>query len=66
MNDSAVVSTLVAGDAIFFFNQQQASAGKTSRDFESYAKTNDSSTDDNDVVRRIGHVDVARESSATN
>jgi hypothetical protein len=65
VNDSAVVSALVASDAIFFLEQQETQARETSRDFERHAKTDGSSTDDDDAVAGIGHVDIARERVAS-
>jgi len=59
MNHAAIVSTLMARDAVFFFDEQQPLSRESTRDFQSYAEADGSPTDDDDVVPRIGHVGAA-------
>ena len=55
VNHAAVVSALVAGDAVFFFDQEQAKMREAARDFERDAESNHTTTDDDYAVTRIGH-----------
>lgn len=55
MNDSAVVAALVAGDAIFFLQQEKTQAGKSPRDFESDGEADHASANDYHVIAGISH-----------
>ncbi len=56
MDDAAVVSALMAGDTIFFLQQQEAETRETSRDFERNGEADDATADDDYVRARISHV----------
>jgi hypothetical protein len=55
VNDPAVVTALVAGDAVFFFEQQETHVREAPRDFERDTEPYHATADDDYVVARIGH-----------
>src|SRR5579871_4274349 len=55
VDHTAIVSALMAGDALLFLDDKQAPSWKTARDFESDAESDDATPDDDHVVARVGH-----------
>jgi hypothetical protein len=55
VDDAAVVSGLVGGDAVFFFDNYEALAGEAARVFKRSRKTDDSCADDEEVGLAISH-----------
>ena len=55
VNHAAVVSALVAGNAVFLFQHQQLEMRQAARDFEGDAESDNSTADDDQVVARIDH-----------
>jgi hypothetical protein len=55
VDDAAVVSTLVAGDAIFLLQDQQPELRKAARNFQRNRKADYASSDDDCVVAGFGH-----------
>ena len=55
MNNTAIVSTLVPRNVVFFFQHQQAASRETARDFQRNAESNYTTADDDYVVRRFCH-----------
>jgi hypothetical protein len=60
MDDTTVVSALMARHAVFFFNQEQAELGEGSAELHSGGKTNNSAADNHNVKALIGHVCKSR------
>jgi hypothetical protein len=61
VDNAAIVSALVAGDAVFFFNQQQTQAREPARGMHGGGKADDASADYHNVEVLIGHVREAFE-----
>ena len=55
VDDAAVVSALVAGDAVFFLQNQKPQMGKAARDFERDGEADHTAADDDYVVTGIDH-----------
>ena len=55
MDDAAVVSGLVGGDAVFFLDDQQALAGKAAGVFERGGESDDAGADDEEICLAISH-----------
>jgi hypothetical protein len=55
VNDTAVVSALMAGNAVFFLDQQEAKVRKAPRDFERDSEPYYATANDDYVVPGIGH-----------
>jgi hypothetical protein len=51
MNDAAVVAALMPAYAVFFLQQQEAKARKSSSDFQRYGEADNPSANDNHVIR---------------
>ena len=64
VNDSAVVSTLVAGNTIFLFKHQQALMREAAGYFKRDSQTDGPTSDDNYVVSRVDHAGGTRVSVA--
>src|SRR5438067_12878641 len=65
VNNAAVVTTLVASNAVFFFCNQQVQSRKTSREFHGDRKSNDSPTNHYNVITSVRHFGVAGPPSPT-
>ena len=55
MNHAAVVSALVAGNAVFLLQNQEPTTWKAARDFERNPESDHTTADDDYVVARIAH-----------
>ena len=55
VDDTAVVSGLVSGDTVFFFDDQQTFAGKAPGVFESGGKPDNACADDEEICLAISH-----------
>ena len=55
VDDAAVVSALVAGNAVFFFENEETEMGETTCDLEGDGEAYDAAADDDYVVVRVGH-----------
>jgi len=55
VDDAAVVSALVAGDAVFFFENEETEMGEAAGDLEGDGEAYRAATDDDYVVTKIGH-----------
>jgi hypothetical protein len=55
VNDAAVVSTLMTGDAVFLFEDEEAIARETMADFESDAESDDARSHYDYVVSSVAH-----------
>jgi len=55
VDKAAVVAALVAGNAVFFLQDQKPQAWEAACDFESNGKAYDAAADDDYVVARVGH-----------
>jgi hypothetical protein len=58
MDDAAVVSALMTGDAAFFFEDEKALAREAARDFQRNTQSHDASPDNEHIIMRIGHAGI--------
>src|SRR5215831_6015379 len=55
VDDTAVVSALVAGNTVFFFRHQQAEAGEAADEMHRGREADNASADHQDVTTLVGH-----------